>query len=58
VVEFDRREECDEEEARWQQKEGKDEGSDGVYVRRLWRMVFPDVVGGSCSLNAVKQAAA
>jgi hypothetical protein len=52
VVEFDTRQECDEEEARWR-AEGRE---DGVFVRRLWVMVFPDVVGGSCSLNAVKQS--
>lgn len=52
VVEFDTRQECDEEEARWP-AEGRE---DGVFVRRLWVMVFPDVVGGSCSLNAVKQS--
>jgi hypothetical protein len=50
VVEFDTRQECDEEEARWP-AEGRE---DGAFVRRLWVMVFPDVVGGSCSLNAVK----
>jgi 2'-5' RNA ligase len=49
VVEFHTRQECDEEEARWPA-----EGKDGVYVRRLWLMVFPDVIGGSCSLQAVK----